>query len=64
MLLQYRPPRAEFGSLWLSKRTQVSYYNKDRYVKIPAELSRSMLRNLNKSSFIYENKHINIRPSQ
>lgn len=45
MLLQCRPPRAEFGRLWFSKRTQ-DRKNKDRYLKIPTELSRSMLRNL------------------
>lgn len=63
MLLQYRPSRAEFGRLWLSRRTQDGE-NKDRYMKICTELSRSMLRNLNASSLIYENKHTNIRHSQ
>lgn len=62
MLLQYRPPRAWFGKLWFSKRTQ-DRENKDRYMKITTELSRSILRNLNESSLIYE-KNIHITPSQ
>lgn len=63
MLLQYRPPRAQLGRLWFSKRTQ-DRENKDRYMKIPTEISRSIFRNLHESSLIYENKHIIIRPSQ
>lgn len=45
MLLQYRPPRAEFGRLWFSKRSQ-DRENKDKYMKIPTELTISMLKNL------------------
>lgn len=63
MLLQYRSPRAWLGRLWFNKRTQ-DREKKDRYMKIPTELSRAILRNLNESSLIYENKNINIRPSQ